>query len=255
MNKWLKVGLSMAAAFGAGYLIYEGYKLWKDIPRKNDETIYGADLVDELPEIETPGVKEIESFDEDEDDYNDRYDSFYYGRHRETYWDPETGEEEVSRELKYPANSREALNQWIDICMIDYDPNVSGYELLNNLWTVLYVPKDGHQDTFGLNARDMRDNFFGEESSNSQDITWGDVMIYILSKLQEELEVSPDRALQLVLGKFEGYFRDPYAWAMGIVQGDIGMFDLIEYHIAFDGSLFNQMNGYILWYLENREEY
>ena len=249
---WIKFGLAALVTTGAGYYGYKLYNNLKKTVKMKDENIKVYE--DERSKM----FSDIDKLREENDylslmvdrlmtEYNEAIDCLGDN-------DPKGITNhfvEGDRELRYEPNSLDAYLQYIDIKMIDYDPNVTGYELLKNLWTVKYIDID----QLAYRAAENRADFFGDRSTNNQDITWGDVMCHVLEVLQDQLDISADKALFNLLSKHDEYSMEPYKFADLLNKDEFGMFDLLEYNVVFDGDRQTQLNSYIYWYIEKAAEY
>lgn len=90
--------------------------------------------------------------------------------------------------LKYDKDSYDALNQFKDLLLIDFEPESDEYQILSLLLEINVLLDAPGDETTHAHIAERRKQFFGEDSIWVNDWTWGEVLIYYASRASYDLQ-------------------------------------------------------------------
>ena len=105
---------------------------------------------------------------------------------------PEGGEddeeEEEDEEVRFPPNSIEALNQYVEMMLAEFKRGSEEYNILKRLYNIRYVPQNESDNNIKTYMMEEHKQFFGPASVHNNKVTWGDVLLYFARTMDFDLD-------------------------------------------------------------------
>lgn len=151
--------------------------------------IPGAPMYHNQPEYKAP----VEEWEEDEE---------------EPYYDPQDVEEGVS-ELRFPPSSEDALHQYKEMKLAEFDPNANAKKVLYKMFRIPFVPSNNADAVIMSNMIHDRQQFFGPESIWNGEVTIADLILYFGTMLDFDLDSGVEHWVHYLLYMLDINARTP----------------------------------------------
>ena len=171
LNK--KQQLVIVAALSATAIAFFSYRIYKTVKKVKKEMVEQAkvELIDEANDI----LEELEKRDEEIEEYEEPELGELEIPEGEVYRDYQ---EEGVEELRFPPNSEEALHQYKEMRLAEFDAMSFGRRQLYRLFKIPFQPSNNADAIIMSNMIHDRKEFFGKESIHNANITVADLVLY-----------------------------------------------------------------------------
>lgn len=186
LNKKLIKGIVVASSATAiAFLSYKAYKKYKEL---NTGIIEGEELEIELEARRILREHEAKVIDHEEEVVEEPVIEIFEEDDDDLYVDPEDMIEEGVEELRFPPNSEEALRQYKEMSLAEFDAMASAKQMLWKLFDYPFNPS-GLQDSAIVDyVADERAEFFGQDSIHTRNISITDLILHYAKLLTFDLD-------------------------------------------------------------------
>lgn len=106
-------------------------------------------------------------------------------------------------ELRYNADSPEALEQYQRMVISDYDADLDMYSLLERLFKHRFTPKNKEDERVRRIIMEEREAFFGDYSKHNEVATITELLVHYANKLSYDFEVDIIGCMKVILDALE----------------------------------------------------
>lgn len=259
-KKTIITGIAIASSATA--IAFFSYKLWKTYKEMHEDLTTGEEIgidietlrVEEMTEsmeelgkvveVQTQSLKELakeyaEVMEDDDDGWPLNEDLDYY----DDEWPPieeefdieldeEVFDEEIDEDveqLRYEPNSPEALQQYINMRLAEFDSTSEFRSTMVRLFEVPFVPTNDDDHNLIGNIQDRKEEFFGD-SDHIYNTTIGDLLEFWA--FQTDFDINGGIEIHL-----QGYLSQLGLWTgMGVGAMDTVVNDLVNHRIKINGK-------------------
>lgn len=195
LNKLTKTIVVVSSTTAMAFFAYKAYKTYKKAKEETGEAISGDALQEELkairdarPEtyitgpaiVQEPVTRVLRASEEglivdtsipeaEEDIFEEEQEDYVY---------TDGSEERGVEELRFPPNSKEALNQYRHMRMAEFSPISETTKVMWKLWEHKFQPVTKADKQIYTYIIDERREFFGETSTNATEATAAEFILY-----------------------------------------------------------------------------
>ena len=168
-----KQQLVIVAALSATAIAFFSYRIYKTVKKVKKE-MADQEHIELVLEVDDK-LKDLEKRDEEMEEYEEPELGELELAEGEVYRDYE---EEGVEELRFPPNSEEALHQYKEMRLAEFDAMSFGRRQLYRLFKIPFQPSNNADSIIMGNMIHDRKEFFGRESIHNTDITVADLLLY-----------------------------------------------------------------------------
>lgn len=225
MNKYLGYSIGAVVTGAIAYVIYRSYKAYKEDNKKIVITPEDIEIKKEF-DAKSEAIKEhikdkedieleVKSIDDILVENDEEYETIEYSMSEnifnfgEDYWDEDEDEftgillRRGDSELRYEPNSEEALLQYKNMVISDYDEDPEMWGILDKLFDYAYSPRNEEDANIVRNITEERIGFFGPDSRWNDYVTFTELLVYYANKLTWDFNTPIVGGMKVILDSIE----------------------------------------------------
>lgn len=210
-NKVLKSLGIVGAGVGLGYVLFQAYKHYKADEaaaiKKAEEIVKEAEenIKNSAPSSDEEVVKTTNSEEQEKawQEYLDN-DELHYNIEQQTETKAPVSNRvyhltRKEEELRHDANSQEALDQYKDMIISDFEMDPDQHEILRTLFGTLIGSTNRRDSILLERIKEDRTRFFGKDSQFINDATAAELFIFYANRLSDDTGIDILEAMHIIL--------------------------------------------------------